>query len=138
MTTAQYPAIFTPERLATLFPPKRSEAFFEALYGDVDEAAFFIRLEFLRGDAQRLHFQFRLEELPGKCLACNMTYGLPKVFARHPVLNLNGLVSEIGQALDIPPDRLHGKLGHTVAHSSDLHLIPLTITILAGLIGDTV
>lgn len=129
MPIPQYPAIFTPEKLAALFPPERNEAFFEALYGDAGEAAFTIRLEFLRGDVHRLHFRFRLEELPGKCLACNLTYGLPQVFARHPVINLNGLVNEIGQALDIPPDRLLGELGSTVAHSSDLHLIPLTVTI---------
>lgn len=129
MLTAQCPAIFTPQRLATLFPSERSEAFFEALYGDADEATFTIRLEFLRGDAHRFHFQFRLEELPGKCLACNLTYGLPKVFARHPVINLTGLIREIGQALDIPLERLLGELGNTVAHSSALHLIPLTITI---------
>lgn len=132
MTTPKYSAIFTPERLASLFPSARNEAFFEALYGDAKDATFIIRLEFLRGDAQRLDFQFRLDELPGKCLACNLTYGMPKVFARHPVINLTGLIREIGQVLDIPLHRLSGELGHTAVHSPSLHLIPLTISIVAS------
>lgn len=121
--------VFSPEKLTSLFPPERSYAFFDALYGDVEEAAFTIRLDFSKADAHRLHFQFRLEERPGKCLACNLTYGLPTVFARHPVINLPGLISEIGQAMEIPAANLRGELGQTITHSSNLHLIPLTITI---------
>jgi hypothetical protein len=129
MIAEDQPTIFNREKLASLFPPERSIAFFDALYGDADEAAFTIRLDFVNADAHRLHFQFRLEELPGKCLACNLTYGLPAVLARHPVINLQGLVSDIGQELGLPAHRLRWNLGQTITHSSDLHLIPVTITV---------
>lgn len=129
MTTQQAKSVFTPEKLTSLFPPERSEAFFEALYGDADEAAFSIRLDFAMAEDSRLHFRFHLEEKPGKCLACNLTYGMPSVFDRHPVIDLRGLVCNIGQALDIPADRLSGELGRTINHAANLHLIPLTITI---------
>ncbi len=129
MTSSSYASILNSEKLAALFPPERGTAFFDALYGDAEEAAFTIRLEFLRADAHRLHFQFCLEQRPGKCLACNLTYGLPAVFARHPVIDLNGLVSAIGQTLNISDSSLRGHLGQTETRSSSLHLIPLTISI---------
>lgn len=129
MTTPRYSEIFTPERLAALFPRERGTAFFDALYGDAEEAAFTIRLEFLRAEAHRLHFQFRLEQRPGRCLACNLTYGLPAVFARHPVIDLTGLVKAIGREMNISGAQLRGHLGQTEAHSSSLHLIPLTVSI---------
>lgn len=129
MISKNQQSLFTPEKLASLFPLERSDAFFDALYGDAEEAAFTIRLDFAKADADRLHFQFRLEERPGKCLACNLTYGLPSVFARHPVINLRGLTNAIALALDIPVDRLRGELGKTIVHSAKLHLIPLAICI---------
>lgn len=127
--TSDKTLIFTSEALEALFPRDRNEAFFDALYGDPEEAAFSIRLAFSGADAHRLHFQFHLEERPGKCLACNLTYGLPAVFARHSVINLRGLIEEVGRLLDIPADRLHGQLGRTETASSSLHRIPLTISI---------
>lgn len=129
MLTPEQTAVLTPEKLAELFPPERSTSFFDALYGDADEAAFTIRLGFVSANEHRLHFQFLLEERPGKCLACNLTYGLPAVFSRHPVINLSGLVNDIGQTLGLPQDKLRGNLGQTEPKSSNLHLIPLTITI---------
>ena len=41
-------AVFTSERLAELFPPERTDAFFEALFGGAEEGAYDIRLAFTR------------------------------------------------------------------------------------------
>ena len=60
-----------------------------------------------------------------------MTYGLPAVFARHPMIDLNGLINAIGQILNTPDSSLRGHLGQTEARSSRLHLIPLTVSIQA-------
>ena len=122
--------IFTSERLEHIFPAQRSTDFFEALYGDADEAAFDVKLAFDGAASGRLNFQFQLVQRPGKCLACNLTYGLPKVFTRHPVINLTGLVSDIAAALELPTSRLQWSLDQTEPHRQDLHVIPLTIAIL--------
>jgi hypothetical protein len=122
--------IFSPERLERIFPAQRSTDFFEALYGDADEAAFDVKLAFDGVTAGRLNFQFQLVQRPGKCLACNLTYGLPKVFNRHPVINLTGLVSDIAAALDLPASRLQWSLDQTEPRRQDLHVIPFPITIL--------
>ncbi|WP_031387262.1 hypothetical protein [Desulfonatronum thiodismutans] len=122
--------IFTPERLERIFPVQRSADFFEALYGDADETAFDVKLAFDGGAADRLSFQFHLVQRPGKCLACNLTYGLPKVFIRHPVINMSGLVADIAAALDLPASRLQWSLDQTEPRRQDLHVIPLNVTIL--------
>ena len=123
-------SIFTPQRLERIFPAQRSTDFFEALYGDADEAAFDVKLAFDGDAVGRLNFQFQLVQRPGKCLACNLTYGLPKVFTRHPVINMNGLVADIAAALDLPASRLQWSLDQTEPRRQDLHVIPLPITIL--------
>ncbi len=51
-------------------------------------------------ESGRLHFDLQLKERPGKCLACNVTYGLPQVFTRHPVIDLKGVVREIETLLN--------------------------------------
>lgn len=130
MDSHQIQSVFTPERLARMFPAQRGTDFFEALYGDADETAFDIKLDFEGGAANQLHFRFQLVQRPGKCLACNLTYGLPKVFIRHPVINMSGLVAEIAAALDLPASRLQWSLGQTEPRRPDLHIIPLSITIL--------
>ena len=40
--------IFSPTTLATLFPPERSNEFFDALFGDADEGAYDIALSLCR------------------------------------------------------------------------------------------
>ncbi|SDB30310.1 hypothetical protein SAMN05660653_01469 [Desulfonatronum thiosulfatophilum] len=122
-------AVFTPEVLEQIFPPERSHDFFEALYGDADDAAFDIQMGFAGANGEKVQFQFLLVQRPGKCLACNLTYGLPAVFSRHPVINIRKIVEEVADTLDLPASRLQWKLGQTEPRSHDLHAIPLTITI---------
>ncbi|MBT3259051.1 MAG: pancreas/duodenum homeobox protein 1 [Deltaproteobacteria bacterium] len=121
--------IFTQDDLEKLFPVGRADAFFESLFGDAEEGAFDIGLVFKAHRGNELHFEFQLRQRPGKCLACNLTYGLPKVFKRHPVIDVSGLAGEIEK-------RLNGKfrcgqweLGATREVSNDLHVIPLVISL---------
>lgn len=87
----QYADRFTEDILTTLFPPERTDRFFEALFGGAEEGSYDIALRYRDDDGDVLHFDLELIQRPGKCLACNLTYGLPGVFARHPVIDLDGL-----------------------------------------------
>lgn len=119
--------IFTEETLARLFPADRSDAFFDALYGDKDEGAYDISLAYVASDHDILEFELRLKQRPGKCLACNLTYGLPEVFGRHPLININGLARQIEALVD--GLKISGwKLGHTRERSRQLHTVPLVFT----------
>jgi hypothetical protein len=73
--------------------------------------------------------EIRLKERPGKCLACNLTYGLPQVFSRHPVINMKGLVHGIEQTLGNQLKCTGWSLDPTRAVSRHLHVIPLTLTL---------
>ena len=85
--------IFDEERLLELFPARRAGDFFDALYGGAEDGAYDIRLSKLAVSEQRLEFLFELHQRPRQCLACNLTHGLPQVFARHPVINAGGLAA---------------------------------------------
>jgi hypothetical protein len=119
--------MFTHDVLKKLFPPNRTDRFFDAIYGDTTEGAYDIRLKFKRHSANRLQFEFELKQRPGRCLACNLTYGLPEIFSRHPIININGLVQEIDQLLNGRTRCTNWQLGMTQVVSSELHVIPLTI-----------
>ena len=123
--------IFTPAALAALFPPQRTDDFFDALFGDASEGAYDIALSFAGYDAdkQRLSFLLNLHERPGRCLACNLTHGLPEVFKRHPIINVKGLVEDIGKLLDAGMTCSDWQLGHTIQKGRSLHCIPLHITL---------
>lgn len=118
---------FPQEILDKLFPQRRSDLFFEALYGDISEGAYDIRLTFNGHSRNRLFFSFHLTPRPGKCLACSLTYGLPQVFSRHPVIDVNGLVQAIDHRLDGQGKCSSWELGNTEEHSSERHVIPLTL-----------
>jgi len=129
MKTKNLNDIFTKEVLNELLPPHRSDEFFEALYGDAAEGAYDIHLAFKGhdSDGKTLFFELQLHERPEKCLACNLTYGLPEVFSRHPLININGIVEKINALLN---DGMHcdsWKLGRTRTQTDQLHVIPLTI-----------
>jgi len=121
-------AIFTNEVLTDLLPPQRSDEFFEALYGDADDGAYDISLSFTNYDAgkKKLSFELQLHERPEKCLACNLTYGLPQVFSRHPLLNMQGMVEKIVTLIGVH-DSFGWELGHTQTPAANMHTIPLTI-----------
>lgn len=132
MIVTDYCMLFSDEILTEIFPPSRANAFFEALFGDADEGAFDIALKFVQHDQDNamLHFELHLIERPGKCLACNLTYGMPTVFARHPIIDIKGVVKEIEHHIDSPTTQLgNWQLGHTRTVNSSLHIIPLTITL---------
>lgn len=130
MSEQDYRQIFTPEVLAGIFPPGRADEFFEALFGDASEGAYDITLVY-RGYQpadRKLLFELHLSERPGKCLACNLTYGLPEVFSRHPLLNINGIADELAALLD--KNVREWRLGTTESRSKQLHVIPLTIDLI--------
>lgn len=121
--------VFNEETLTGLFPPAISDAFFEALLGEAEDGAFDIRLAFIReASDDSLHFALELHERPGRCLACNLTYGLPEVFARHPIINLNGLAGKIAALSGRVDSPVQWRLGATQSISRRKHLIPLTIS----------
>ena len=121
--------IFTKDVLEDLLPPQLSDDFFEALYGDPAEGAYDICLSFKNYDPDQktLSFELQLHERPDKCLACNLTYGLPEVFSRHPLLNIKGMVEKIESLLGGDIKCIDWKLGRTQTPASNLHEIPLVI-----------
>lgn len=121
--------IFSDDVLKRLLPPVKADAFFDALYGDASEGAFDISLAFINHNPANnsLNFEFRLAERPGKCLACNLTYGLPEVFSRHPQINVKGMVGEIDNLLGDAYTCSGWSLGHTRTPSRSLHIIPLIV-----------
>ena len=123
--------IFSHTTLRELFPQERTDAFFDALFGDASEGAYDIELSFDRYDraARNLRFLLNLRERPGRCLACNLTYGLPEVFARHPVIDLKGLVRDIEGRLGGEMVCGDWRLGRTVQQDNALHSIPLEIEV---------
>jgi len=121
--------IFTKEVLQELLPQQRSDEFFEALYGNSDEGAYDISLSYKNYDTDKkaLCFELQLHERPDKCLACNLTYGLPEVFSRHPLINIRGMVEKIEALLGGDAKCVSWELGHTQTPAPNMHTIPLTI-----------
>ena len=127
MTEAPFENIFTPDVLENLFPKDRADRFFDALYGDASEGAYDIGLAFKEHSRNKLLFELHLKQRLGKCLRCNLTYGLPEVFTRHPIIDIKGLVQEIGNLLNGRADCVDWHLGSTREVSGQLHVIPLSI-----------
>jgi hypothetical protein len=123
--------LFTKDVLEDLLPSQLSNDFFEALYGDAAEGAYDISLSFIDYDSgqKTLAFELQLLERPGKCLACNLTYGLPEVFSRHPLLNIKGMVGKIESLLGGETKCISWELGTTQTPASNMHIIPLTISL---------
>jgi len=113
--------VFTQDYLDTLLPVEISDHFFEALYGDTSDGAYDIRLEFISANDKRVVLAFDLTRRPGKCLVCSLTYGLPKVFSRHPLINIKGMVKKIEEK-GIKVKKW--QLGETEEDSTSLHIIP--------------
>ncbi len=122
-------SLLTEDFLQALFPPERADQFFDALYGGAEEGAFDISLEVEGFDASRneLMLVFKLTERPGKCMACSLTFGLPPVFQRHPVINLKGLVEKIEETLAPDWKCVDYSLGSTQPRAPKVNVIPFNI-----------
>lgn len=125
---AKYDELFDGQCMETLFPPQRTEDFFDALFGDAEEGSYDIALAFSGERDETLDFEFQLRQRPGKCLVCSLTYGLPKVFSRHPVINVQGLAEKIA-ALAGKQGQVSWKLGMTDERTDGLHVIPLSVEV---------
>ena len=129
MSSDPYESIFTASALKVVFPPDRANQFFEALLGDAADGSYDIELTYAGSGGNRLRFDLRLLQRPGKCLACNLTYGLPQVFSRHPVINMNAVVDGIDQLLGDTENCAAWELGRTREISRELHVVPLLVTL---------
>jgi len=126
MTQTGLEKIITQDFLDSLLPREKSDQFFEALYGDASEGAYDIRLECISLSSDRIVLAFNLVQRPGKCLVCNLTYGLPTVFQRHPLIDIKGMVRKI-EASGLKISNWH--LGQTEENSASLHVIPLYLNL---------
>ena len=113
--------------LDKIFPASRADDFFDALFGGAEEGAYDIGLVCRGVEAQKAKLAFELRQRPGKCLACNLTYGLPQVFQRHPILNVAGVARDVATQLGWPAEATKWKLGHTEEVNRELHVIPLVV-----------
>jgi hypothetical protein len=129
MQSAELKKIFTARNLDELFPESRTNDFFEALFGEAEEGSYTIRLRFEEAQGSSLRFLFELHQRPGKCLACNLTTGLPHVFTRHPIIDAKGTAHALCDMLPAPAACETWEIGPTRQYSSSLHAIPLTITL---------
>ena len=113
--------------LDKIFPASRADDFFDALFGGAEEGAYDIGLVCRGVEAQKAKLAFELRQRPGKCLACNLTYGLPQVFQRHPILNVAGVARDVAAHLGWPAESTKWKIGHTEEVNRELHVIPLVV-----------
>lgn len=110
-----------------IFPPERTDAFFDALFGGAEDGAYDIRLV-NRGVADgTAHLAFELRQRPGKCLKCSLTYGLPQVFQRHPVLDVAGVARAVAERLGWEGTPAW-RLAPTEELDAETHAIPLIVT----------
>ena len=124
-----FDTLFTPDRLEGLFPADRADQFFEALFGDASEGAYDIELCYDGFRDNQLQFAFHLTERPGKCLSCSLTYGLPHVFSRHPVIGVADLVSGIDALLDGTHRCGTWEMGRTQEIDRRNHVVSLSIKV---------
>lgn len=129
MTNDTFKAILTEDNLSKIFPRERADEFFEALFGDASEGSYDIELAYREASGNTLVMDLLLKERPNCCLACNLTQGLPQVFSRHPIINVNGIVSEIDNLLGDNYSCTGWTLGYTEQYSRSLHVIPIKIEV---------
>ena len=115
----------TQDYLDTLFPATRTNEFFEALFGDADDGAYDIKLVCNNQNEDTINLHYELHGRVGKCLACNLTSGLPQVFRKHPILAVEKTVNEIAQKNNWT--HITFDVGNTVQVNDKLHFIPVTI-----------
>ncbi len=119
--------VISQDVLDTIFPSTVTNNFFEAIFGDAEDGAYDIRLVLSEAKETELSLAFELHQRVGKCLSCQLTYGLPHVFERHPIINLTGVSKQIAQKIGWNPDEITVTLGRTEEQSRELHHIPFII-----------
>lgn len=129
MMTDTLKGVLTKNNLQKIFPKERADDFFDALFGDAEEGAYDIELAYRESNDETLTMELLLHERPNRCLACNLTQGLPTVFSRHPIINIAGIVRELDELLGDACKCGDWTLGYTEQHSRSLHAIPLTIAL---------
>lgn len=114
------------DKLNELFPASKSDDFFEAVYGGAEEGAYDIALVSRGISADHADMAFELRRRPGQCLKCSLTYGLPEVFKRHPLIGMDRLAQNIASALgwEGAPD---WRLFPVEEINDDLHIIPFVL-----------
>jgi hypothetical protein len=120
--------IFSQKILDQIFPPEKTNAFFEAMLGDASEGAYDIRLVFQGVKENIIQFAFELTQRPGKCLVCSVTYGLPQVFKKHRIINTENIVNQIMTIIG-NANVISWELRPTLQIEQDVHLVPLHITL---------
>lgn len=113
-------------KLDLIFPPEKTNEFFDALYGDIEEGPYDIRLVCNEIGEDYISMAFNLARRPGKCLACNFTYGLPPVFARHPVINAGKIAGDVAKALGWQGD-VDWEFLPTRETSEEMHSVPFIV-----------
>ena len=63
----------TADFLDGLFPPERTDAFFDALFGGAEEGAYTIVLRPRAESETSVEVAMELHQRPGKCLMCSLT-----------------------------------------------------------------
>jgi hypothetical protein len=132
MQTPSCKTIFRQPILDEIFPSSRADRFFAALLGDASEGAYDITLAYAGETDDQIDFEFQLKQRPGKCLACNLTYGLPEVFMRHPVIDVAGVVRQIDSRMNNGKQCGEWTLGRTREVSHAIHVLPLTVKLTPG------
>lgn len=129
MATDALTTVLNKETLTKIFPKDRANEFFEALFGDADEGAYDIELAYREFKGNTLTMDLQLHQRPNRCLACNLTQGLPQVFSRHPIINVKGIVKNIEEIIGDSYQCTSWSLGYTEQRSRSLHIIPLKIVV---------
>lgn len=114
------------EKLDEIFPATKSDEFFEAIYGGAEDGAYDIVLTCDNITGAKAVLAFELRRRPGQCLKCSLTYGLPDVFKRHPLLNVAGVAGQIAARLGWEAG-YKWELRPVREISDDLHIIPFIV-----------
>lgn len=112
--------------LDKLFPPERTDEFFDALYGGAEEGAYDIRLACRNITDDKANLAFQLVRREGKCLLCSLTDGLPEVFKRHNIINAAGIAAEVAKMLGWQ-NGANWSIGEKMDINEDLQMIPFVV-----------
>lgn len=111
--------------LKEIFPPERTDAFFDALFGGAEEGAYDIVLAVRDVSDKGVEMAFELHQRPGRCLVCSLTYGLSEVFKRHPVIDVKGVARKVAERMGW--EQFDWYVGPTHEQSAQLHWIPFRV-----------